>query len=439
MNEIRNIPGLWTSVFHWAGYMFYILLLPRQAEKKLILFVSAVMLVLQTALYTAFVADRDGLYFNIMNVLFALWTLVPFLLFTAGSIWNKVYFCARGYILGAFSASLFWQLYSLYIARLSCLSGPVGEAASGIFLGALVFSAAYLIERPHLRVDGEMRLRPGMALSVVLLSLAAYILSSLSYAAKNVPFTASRDAEIYSLRTLTYFCGLAILFTVHIQNCDAYVNTEKRAMETVLETQYRNYRAMQDSIDIINRKYHDLKHQIAILRSGLDTEKKTEYLDQVEREISAYEAQNKTGNEVLDTILTGKSQQCRAEGISFTCVADGHALDFLSVMDMSAIFGNALDNAIESVMKIENPEMRLIHLTVSVQRQFVSIVVRNRYRDEPVMREGLPLTTKKEKNLHGYGVKSIKSTAEKYGGTASVGTGDGWFELSVLLPRSGGK
>lgn len=88
----------------------------------------------------------------------------------------------------------------------------------------------------------------------------------------------------------------------------------------------------------------------------------------MEQEIRSYEAQNKTGNEVLDTILTSKSLYCQQHGITLTCVADGAALDFMDTMDLCSLFGNALDNAIESVEKLPDSEQRLIHLVVTRKR-----------------------------------------------------------------------
>ena len=117
MNIIRNIPGLWTSLFHWGGYMFFILMLPKKTKTSLICFISAVILVVQTTLYVAFIADRSGSYFNIMSAVFALWTLLPFFLFMEGKWTNRVYYCARGYILGAFTAAFSWQFYKLSVRQ----------------------------------------------------------------------------------------------------------------------------------------------------------------------------------------------------------------------------------------------------------------------------------------------------------------------------------
>ena len=114
-----------------------------------------------------------------------------------------------------------------------------------------------------------------------------------------------------------------------------------------------------------------LEHQIAVLRAE-SGEKRNAVLDNMEQEIKAYEAQNDTGNKVLDTVLTGKSLTCRTKNIQLTCVADGTALDFMDVMDISNLFGNALDNAIESTDKITDPERRLIHLSVARQKGFAA-------------------------------------------------------------------
>lgn len=434
MNTVRNIPGIWTSLYHWLGCMFFVSILPKRLRAWQTWLISAAILIIQSALYIAFVADRSGFYFNVTNGLFALWTLVPVVLFCEVGAACAVYYCARAFILSAFGVSLGWQLYTFYASRIGLLGSAAAECAFMLPCAAAVFAAAYLAERLHVREDAQMKVKPVTAATTVLLAVSIYILSSLSYAAPEAPFTARGDSEIFAMRTLVYFGGTAMMFALHLQLCDSFSQQERSALQNVLNTQYANYRANQESVNIVNQKYHDLKHQIAVLRSNIGDEKKLDMLDEMEREIGAYEAQNKTGNEILDTILTGKSLYCHEHGITFTCVADGSLLDSLSVMDMSAIFGNALDNAIESVEKLPDPAERLIHLTVSRQKGFASITVRNRYGAEPRFSGGIPITTKGEKELHGYGVRSIMGTAEKYGGTATVAVLGGWFQLNVLIP-----
>jgi hypothetical protein len=181
---------------------------------------------------------------------------------------------------------------------------------------------------------------------MAVMAAAIYILSSISYTQLNTPFSARGTMEIFTMRTVVYFGGVALLFAYQSQLRDLLTQREADALRNMLHIQYENYKIRQESIDLINQKYHDLKHQIAVLRAE-SGEKRNAVLDNMEQEIKAYEAQNDTGNKVLDTVLTGKSLTCRTKNIQLTCVADGTVLDFMDVMDISNLFGNALDNAID--------------------------------------------------------------------------------------------
>ena len=109
-------------------------------------------------------------------------------------------------------------------------------------------------------------------------------------------------------------------------------------------------------------------------------------------------------------------------------------MNFIAEMDISALFGNVLDNAIESVEKLDAPEKRLIHLYVAQQKNFLCIKIENYCEEKLTFRNGMPQTTKKDKRFHGFGMKSIQSTVKKYGGSVTSGMRDSWFELRILIP-----
>ena len=150
-----------------------------------------------------------------------------------------------------------------------------------------------------------------------------------------------------------------------------------------MEMQYKNYQLSRESIDVVNQKYHDLKHQINLLRSQADAGKSRDYLDKMEHEIKVYETQNKTGNRILDAVLTNKSMVCQKREIELKVIIEGQSLSFMDDMDISALFGNMLDNAIESVSRQKEKEKRLIWLYVSREKQFVRIRTEN-YCDEKI-------------------------------------------------------
>lgn len=187
-----------------------------------------------------------------------------------------------------------------------------------------------------------------------------------------------------------------------------------------------------ENINIINAKCHDMKHQLAaLLRSHTDL---GSYADEITESINVYDSIAKTGNEALDVILTEKSLQCEGNGIRFTYMADGSLLDFMSATDIYSLFGNALDNAIESVKKLTNAEKRIINMTFAAHGGLLTVHFENYYEGSLSFEGGLPLTTKSDTAYHGFGMKSIAMIAEKYGGTVSVVAERGIFGLNVILP-----
>jgi len=114
-------------------------------------------------------------------------------------------------------------------------------------------------------------------------------------------------------------------------------------------------------------------------------------------------------------------------------------MGFIDMMDICSIFGNAIDNAIECVEKIADQNMRLIKLTVRTQNRFLLIRVENCTDKAIDLNGGQPATTKENKESHGYGIKSIRKAAEKYGGCMTLEQQDGWFIMTVLIPLAEGK
>ena len=103
-------------------------------------------------------------------------------------------------------------------------------------------------------------------------------------------------------------------------------------------------------------------------------------------------------------------------------------------IDLFTLFGNALDNAIESVRKLSNPEKRVIALTLYSKPNMAVIQLENYYEGEIVFSDSVPVTTKDDAPNHGYGVRSIREIAGKYGGSVSIDTQDGIFLLCIVLP-----
>ena len=204
------------------------------------------------------------------------------------------------------------------------------------------------------------------------------------------------------------------------------------AAENLMRERMRQYELSRANIDAINVKAHDIRHQIRRLgNDGVVVDQNV--LDEIAHEVDIFDARVKTGNDVLDTILTEKKLVCTAEGITLSCIADGSALDFMKPADLYALFGNALENAMEATRKIDG-EKRSISLIVREAAGMVMIHVENYYVGDLEFVDGLPKTSKEDKSNHGFGTKSMRTIAERYNGTFDASAKDGVFFLNILIP-----
>ena len=264
--------------------------------------------------------------------------------------------------------------------------------------------------------------------------LMAVVMAVTVFAVSNLSFVSGDEVTIvvFYIRTLVDFAGVLILSVQHEQLREAALHSELAAMDNVLHRQYEQYKQSKENIRLINRRYHELKMQIAAIRAERDKVKQDAALAEMEGDIHRYEAENKTGNPVLNTLLTAKSMYCQQHGINLTCVADGTLLNFLTTGEICTIVGTALDNATESVLTEQDPEKRLIRVAVYAQNGFVMLQFEN-YCAQPVELgpDGLP----RQSSHGGYDLKSVRAAAETHGGTVTLHWENEWFTLRVLLPQ----
>lgn len=431
--ELTHTPGVLYAIAYWISAMIYCRFLPKRASGIKRCLLAAFFFVLIAGFMI--ITDHPPVYLYFLFVTIEICMLYLFMyLMCSMPARNAVYYCARAFMLGEFATSLGWLLYYYSVTRMA--SDPSMPLLCALMTAVClaVFGIIFILEKRQEKDARLLELGSRDIAGALAIAASTYLVSNISFAVANTPFSMRYSNEIFIMRTLTDFGGVIILLLYHNLIVEVSARTEAELEQQILQMQYSNYQISQESIDLINQKYHDLKHQISALRYELNDEDKYGYLTQMEDEIRQYEAENKTGNKVLDTILTAKSLVCQNQGISMNVVADGTLLDFMSIMDLSALFGNALDNAIRGAASVADENERLIRVVICEQMGFALVKIENRYAGE-VRFDGKDLiTTKNNKDYHGYGVKSIRRTVEKYDGTVTIRTEDGWFLLSILFP-----
>ena len=328
---LSDIPRLFTAAAEWCACLVFILNRPRRFTGPRLwgvlgagLLVQCVFLQLTDGLHIALWLPCMAGAVGLMLLLIAACCSIP--------LPGAVYFTACAFSTAELAASLEWQLWSYARHLLGLEAGAEGTLGlSLLFLAVVyagVFALMYCLQARRKDPDIALAFQPGDLWPPVIISAACFLMSNLSFVYSDIPFTSSAIEGIYNIRTLMDLAGVAMLYAYHVQRCELYAQRELDAMQNILQNQYIQYKQSRESIDVVNRKYHDLKHQIAVLRAEPDAQRRLDFLDGMEEEIRTYEAQNKTGNSVLDTVLTGKSLYCVRHGIELTCVADGSRLDF---------------------------------------------------------------------------------------------------------------
>ena len=430
--EVLNTPGYYYAI----AYALSVFVIACTNERKLGRWKLAAVSCVQFALLLFFMTETDG----VRQELF-----IPSMMVIVGLLLGYIYicndfsfreagfYCVKAFINGEFAASMCWQIY-YYLRYVRGMDGEHWRWVELVLVYTVIFAILTLIELNLKKDLEELHITRRELLVVIIIAASVFAMSNLSYLDQNGLFSGSFVMDIFIIRTLVDLSGIAVLYAYHIQVKEVQIRFEKDALHNIMEMQYKNYQLSKENIDMVNQKYHDLKHQINILKAQSYTGKSTSYLEKMEREIRVYETQNKTGNQILDAVLTNKAMICQNKEIELKFIVDGEALSFMDDMDVSALFGNMLDNAIESAEKQQEKQKRLIWLYVTREKQFVRIRTEN-YCDEKIhFKNGMPVTTKKDRQLHGYGMKSIKSTVEKYHGSVVAAQENNWFELKILLP-----
>jgi hypothetical protein len=427
----QDIPRIYTALAEWLACVVYCLVLKRKV-KGIKFYALAIGYLALLAAFLQWTADvRIQWWFPCM--LIAVFSMYGFLyLMCHASKRMLAYYCARAFLLAEFAASLEWQVDCFL--RISW-DLPWLKILVLIVFYTLTYVAAYQMERYVSKDVATLELKGREVLASICIAAAVFSFSNFSFVVRNTPFSGRLTADVFYIRTLVDLAGLMILYVYQSRLCEMETSRELTQIQSVLKNQYDKYRYYQESFDMINMKYHDLKHQIAGLRAEMTKEQREEWIDSLEQELDDYRPEMQTGSNVLDVLIQAKTVTCKNNRIKLTCVAEGSLLEFMHVADVCTIFGNALDNAIENVALIPDEEKRLIHLSVSSRKNFVMIQVRNYSEQKVKLRNGLPVTTKRDKQNHGYGLKSIRYTIEKYHGNMDIEFDKNWFELNILIPK----
>ena len=415
-----GMESRWYGIKLWISCLVFLLPLRRKTHFKVRLILSGAVCVL----------ILSGVYYLIENLTdWSYWGQVPLLFITYFSAVLIFYSCVKGKGFGLWYCGVWGTMTFLLVLETSyvlCspLLGDLGNWLLKILFSVAVNVAIGLTLARWMPEKGQYQIGPRQMVS-------AWVFCIMS---ENLFIYAKVDpgAALFNI-VLQFYC-ITLLYLQSALFKKSSMRKELETIQLLWHQQKGQYQLSKETIELINHKCHDLKHQVQAIRAVKDEKERETYLEKIEKSVQIYSAIVRTGNEILDTILTEKSLICENSGIHINCVADGSLLAFMNPVDLYTLFGNALDNAIEAVRKLESKEKRVIDIMLYERQSFLMLQIVNPMCGEVKFEDGLPLTTKAKNGYHGYGMKSMLHTIQKYEGHLTTEVKNGCFYFNVMLP-----
>lgn len=258
----------------------------------------------------------------------------------------------------------------------------------GLCIAATFFGAYHLLAK---RVDHEGLAQVESRSMVAMMPVVSLVIIGFDVMIKAMDGAGLALGFVVLLRLLHGLACVATLWVEYQMLFRQRLEHDREVAERLLAEHDRQLRMSQENIEAINIKCHDLRHQIrALAESGAVVDGAV--LDDLAREVRIYDSSVKTGND-------------------------------------------ALDNAIEAAGELADPARRAVTLVVRRAMGCASIHVENFYDGQRRFgADGMPLTTKADEANHGFGTRSMRQIAERYGGSFAATADGGAFRLDILIP-----
>ena len=328
-------------------------------------------------------------------------------------------YCAVWSLLTAQTAYEGWHLVEVFCQM---RGHPLDMTRPSSLLAQLLAGAAFYIAvcwllARKLPYKGKYSIGPRQLASSFLIG----ILFMLQAAVLSDARTAYWPVSLVATMLIGQFYFLTLLYFQTEMFKKSAMQKEMDALNLLYERQRQQYQVARQNVQIINKRCHELKVQIAALRRLTPDAMLTQRIDEAEEAARLYDAGRNTGSEVLDVVLTEKSLLCESRRIQFNTVADGSCLKNFEAGDLYALFANALDHAIESAVQVTQPERRVIDLLVCMRQNFVVIHVIS------------PEWSGADSRTTQYELKVMRKIVKKYDGTLTTENKNGFFAVKILF------
>lgn len=246
-----------------------------------------------------------------------------------------------------------------------------------------------------------------------------------------------RTARAYSFLWLIFvtIINLAVFGLVVLRKYHAYTKLLLGLYQKYYEDEYRARQIKSQRQQELDRMRHDWKNHVNTVSAMWEKGEERQAIQYVaglaeENRNNSYTILS--GNEAADAILNLKYDKAKTAGIAFSFHGDLKKLSQMEPMDICVLLGNALDNAIEACGKEEKESN--IAMEAAENAGMLLLTVENTLHAPVVLKDGRPITTKKNPTEHGFGVLGMEHVTRKYQGDLRFQIVGEMFKVQVMLP-----
>lgn len=179
-------------------------------------------------------------------------------------------------------------------------------------------------------------------------------------------------------------------------------------------TDINYYEILEKQNDNLRAYAHDAKNHLSIIKNLNNNPEVEMYISKMIERLAEYGKVCHSGNHSLDVVIDKYVTESELNNIAFEFDIKNNNLSQVEPYDLVAILGNLLDNALEAA---EQSQDKMVSIETDFRNNFSVIIVSNSCDKNPQLSNSeLPVTTKSNKRLHGFGLKSVRKTIKKYNG-----------------------
>ena len=290
-----------------------------------------------------------------------------------------------------------------------------------------------------LRAEGKLpvrmkRLEKGVVLSNLITSAITFgIIHDISYG--NVSSEWKAYLFILSLLCLVIMNGITFYLMEKLHQRNELASDNKMLRQRVMYYE-SHLEQTHEQIEELKQMRHDIRHSYQLISNLASLGKNREieqYISEVLDIVNREEYIAATGNEFVDSMLCYKLSYAAKKGIKVVhSVTAG--LEGIENVDCCNLIGNLIDNAIEANLKLPEGKRKL-ELFIKGDPCKLFIRVRNILETSVLDTNSGLATQKKDKDVHGYGIRIIRKIATQYNGYVQFTEEEGFFCAEVMLFR----